>query len=78
MNEKHSAQFLSHNKQNVLLLLLLFYYYSFLLWLDLSQELNGAGSLSTASQLHLSMTREVSHTLLICKQIGPDLMKLSK
>ena len=58
MHENHSAHFLSHSKQNVLLLL--FYYYSFLLWLDLSQELNGSGSLGAAFQLHLNTTREVS------------------
>ena len=76
MPEKHSAHSLSHSKQNVLLLLL--YYYSFLLWLDLSQELSGSGSLGAASQLHLNMTREVSNSPLIYKQIVPDIMKLNK
>lgn len=56
------------------MLLLLFYYYSFPLWLDLSQELSGSGSLGAASQLHLNMTREVSNSPLIYKQIVPDIM----
>lgn len=76
MHENHSACFLSHSKQNVLLLL--FYYCSFLLWLDLSQELNGSGSLGAAFQLHLNTTREVSNSPLIYKQILPDIMKLNK
>lgn len=76
MHEKHSAHFLSHSKQNVLLLL--FYYYSFLLWLDLSQELSHSGSLGAASQLHLNMTREVSNSPLIYKQIVPDIITLNK